>query len=45
MPTLEQVAQANSRDNSYSLQRHLYTNEVKHDWPLYNDNDRQQLNK
>jgi RNA polymerase II elongation factor ELL len=45
MPTLELVAQVNSRDNSYNLQRHLYTSDVKHDWPLYSDTDRQQLNR
>lgn len=42
---LDQVAQFNTRDNSYSLQRLLYVSEVQSNWPLFSESDRQSLSK
>ena len=41
---LKQVGVFNTRDNAYSLARHLYT-EVRADWPGYRDQDKQLLKK
>lgn len=41
---LQQVAQFNTRDNSYTLAKHLYK-DVRHDWPAYTDHDRQILKR
>ncbi|XP_036385013.1 RNA polymerase II elongation factor ELL2 [Megalops cyprinoides] len=40
--TLQQVANLNPKDNSYSLKDHLYR-EVKKDWPGYSEEERLQL--
>ncbi|MBN3326316.1 ELL2 factor, partial [Atractosteus spatula] len=40
--TLQQVANLNPRDNSYTLKEHMYR-EVQKDWPGYSPEDRQQL--
>ncbi|KAG7476550.1 hypothetical protein MATL_G00084120 [Megalops atlanticus] len=40
--TLQQVANLNPKDNSYSLKDHLYR-EVKKDWPGYSEEERVQL--
>ncbi|KAL3867101.1 hypothetical protein ACJMK2_044332 [Sinanodonta woodiana] len=41
---LLQVAQLNTKDNSYHLAKHIY-NEVKLEWPFYSEDDRQLLKK
>jgi len=40
--TLQIVAQINSRDNSYSLARHLWT-QVRVDWPFYTEENRAEV--
>ena len=42
--TLQQIAVFNPRDNSYSLNKHLYA-DVRPEWPLYSDDDRHLLKK
>ena len=43
-PVLKQVAAFNTKDNSYSLHKHLYAH-VKLDWPEYTEDDIARIKK